>query len=150
MLPIRSQLKIKIEWFNFLLPGITLKMSINRPDGAFTVEFLLKENAKLKESLDNSNKIWVGLDKKNDRLALMVSKAEMEIWDLKKQLADAHAVWESSERALVDRIKGKDLEIKDLIKEIFTLEEQKAELWKELVNMGGADHFTAAEYFAGR
>ena len=90
-------------------------MSIVRPDGALTVEFLLKEIA-----------------------------------DLKKQLADAHAVWESSERALVDRIKGRDLEIKDLIKEIFTLEEQKAQLWKELVDMGGADQFTAAEYFAGR
>jgi hypothetical protein len=110
-------------------------MSINRPDGKFTVEFLLKENADLKEQNKRADAIWVGLDAKNDRLALMYSMAQREIADLKKQLADLKEVCsrlEDEKEIILKHVPDTHLRV--------AVEELVAH----------SEAFTAAEYFAGR
>jgi len=111
---------------NFYTIGITLKMSIVRPDGAFTVESLLKEIADLKEQQKSSTAMWVGLDAKNDRLALMVSSAQTEIADLKKRCSQyRHKI--------------------DLLMKVMNSHQIE-----EVIDELEAEDFTGAEYFAGR
>ena len=110
-------------------------MSINRPDGAFTVESLLKEIADLKEQEKRSCAMWVGLDAKNDRLATMVSIAESKIADLKKQLADLKEVCSrlADEKEIILK-HVPDTHLRVAVEEL----------------VAHSEAFTAAEYFAGR
>ena len=103
-------------------------MSINRPDGAFTVEFLLKENAKLRKRV-------VEMDRHNVDLANTVGPMSKENADLKKQLADLKEVCsrlEDEKEIILKHVPDTHLRV--------AIEELVAH----------SEDFNGAEYFAGR
>jgi hypothetical protein len=97
-------------------------MSISRPDGVLNVESLCKEIADLKKRLDDTTKMWVGLDMKNDRLASMYSMKEIECWELQSKV----------------------LRLTKLI------ETMANNMHEHQLNAVREEDFTIAEYFAGR
>jgi len=111
-------------------------MSINRPDGAFTVEFLLKEIADLKQTIadqEDANIKVNNLIKINTDLRLQVVELQFQIQKLNEE--------KDHQKSLISQYRRKVNLLMSVINS-----HQVEEVIKQL----DLDDFTAAEYFAGR
>ena len=111
-------------------------MSINRPDGAFTVEFLLKEIADLKQTIadqEDANIKVNNLIKINTDLRLQVVELQSQIQKLNEE--------KDHQKNLISQYRRKV----NLLMSVIT-SHQVEEVIKQL----DLDDFNGAEYFAGR
>ena len=101
-----------------------------------SIESLLAENAKLRKRV-------VEMDRHNVYLANTVGPMSKENAELKRIIivANDHSF------LLAGRVMKAESAQEDLEREIIILREQKAQLWKELVDMGCADFPTVDEHF---
>lgn len=142
-------------------------MSISRPDGVLKVESLCKEIADLKKRLDDTTKMWVGLDMKNDRLALMYSMEQRKALEAERKLQCA----EERANDLQKICRDQRMELHQLKSDVSKLDseakgyQKKCKIYRQridrLVNYMPPDRLndvfndldqedTGSEYFAGR
>ena len=111
-------------------------MSINRPDGAFTVEFLLKEIADLKQTIadqEDANIKVNNLIKINTDLRLQVVELQSQIQKL------------NEEKDHQKNLRSHQTRKVNLLMSVIN-SHQVEEVIKQL----DSDDFNGAEYFAGR